>query len=590
MTIIRHDLLLQQRSRRPNFRAEIELYPYATELYEELNDIEIIGRIKNIPQLGIIKVKKRLRKTRYDYMMLQLYLHQLIKKNLQGQLQLTYNNPVKACEFSEEFKYSNKDKMPTLGDILQLLTIVYNIGHFYNTFTASRAVIIMASQNDTFRNMIYDGSNDCRYQEAASKILDNQNYQIIHLINSLLVLKKCDQTKPAVVLATEVLYAYINKNTHKEESKLNYIFSIFRSVRTVSYMAYDLEIANIPLTIDLCNEGAMILLLKELLSEYNNTLPTQNLVESISKLLDDTVYNENSNAICYYRISRRIATLLRLDSDFTSKNFYDEFFIPKDSVFNKPYLRKRDYIEENILKLTFQSKYRDISRRLLSDLEKINNLRVGYYDRHFGEQTILISIKKKCEKPKKTIAAFRALKCTLSALKKNKDLDASNIMYLLGAKFFLFYLFDENPVVIKPTIDKKKCVLCTRGKKRRVKEVNFLLENSIGNEDENHEAQFMINYLNKDEINDTSICIPSSILVYKKDFVGRKLCEFDGLVIHPMRKKEQIIFLEAKNTANRPGYSKKCLKEKLDKFSFCNSNPDIQNIAHDAIFKYSVGE
>lgn len=43
----------------------------------------------------------------------------------------------------------------------------------------------------------------------------------------------------------------------------------------------------------------MLLLLKELLSEYNNNQSSNHLVGSITKLLDDTVYKENSNAILH---------------------------------------------------------------------------------------------------------------------------------------------------------------------------------------------------------------------------------------------------------------------------------------------------
>ena len=85
------------------------------------------------------------------------------------------------------------------------------------------------------------------------------------------------------------MYSYINEPLLPEESKLKYAFVIFRNIRTVSYMAYDLQIAEMPLTIDLCNEKAMLLLLKELLSEYNNNQPSNHLVGSIAKLLDDTV-------------------------------------------------------------------------------------------------------------------------------------------------------------------------------------------------------------------------------------------------------------------------------------------------------------
>lgn len=586
--IIKHDLLPKQKARKHNLKVEIDLYPYATELYDELNKIGIIDRIKIIPQLGVIKVSKKLQKTRYDYVMLQLYLHQLIKKHLQGQLQLTYNNKVKAYEFGKNFKYLSKNEKPTIGDVLQLLTIIYNIGHFSNTFTASRAVTMMANSDNIFYNLICSSSSDEHYKDAAIKILDGQNYQRMHLLNSLLILEKCDQTKQSIILAKAILYAYINENPHEGSRKLHYVFSIFRNVRTVSYMAYDLQIADTPLTIDLCNEKAMLLILKELLSEYNNTTSSRRLIESISKLLDDTVYNEISNAICYYKISKRIVAALQKEQDFTHTDFYEKYFISKDSVFNKSYSHKRDYMQSQILKLTFQSEHRHISKNLLADLEKINNTRVGYYDRHSGEQTILVSVKSKCDRHSKTLAAFKTLKCAISGLRKIENISPSDSRYLLCTKFFLFYLFDENPVVIKPTIDEKTCVLCTRGKNSRVTEINNLLKDSHSTDDVRHETDFMIKCLQSDPTNDTSICVPASIVIYQKNATGKSLRELDGIIIHPMRKEEQVIFLEAKNTANKPAFGEKCLKEKFDILQIKYSTEDIKIINHDAMMKYTV--
>ena len=79
---IRYDLLPKIKTRKHNLRVIIDLYPYAAELYDELDNIGIIDRVKDIPQLGVIKVKKKLAKTRFDYIMLQLYLHKLIKNQL----------------------------------------------------------------------------------------------------------------------------------------------------------------------------------------------------------------------------------------------------------------------------------------------------------------------------------------------------------------------------------------------------------------------------------------------------------------------------------------------------------------------------
>lgn len=143
MTIITHDLLPKQKTRKHNMKVKIELYAYATELWDELEDSGFISRVKEIPQLGVIKVVKKLAKSRYDYIILQLYFHQIIKKNLQSHLRLSYNNYVSGEVFQSSFE--GIDDKPSIADILQLLCIIYNIGHFYNTFTASRAVTMLAS-------------------------------------------------------------------------------------------------------------------------------------------------------------------------------------------------------------------------------------------------------------------------------------------------------------------------------------------------------------------------------------------------------------------------------------------------------------
>lgn len=583
-----YDILPKHKAQKYNLKVEIDLYPYATELYEELDKIGIIERIKELPQLGVVKVKRKLAKTRFDYVMLQLYLHKLIKTHLQGDLRYTYNNYINSKEFGKDYVYPNKKNKPSMGDIFQLLTIIYNVGHFYNTFTSSRAITMIAQEDNVFFNMVVNACEDERYQSAARIILESNNYQRLHLLNSILVLEHCDKSKESISVALEILYSYINERELPEESKLKYAFSIFRNVRTISYMAYDLQIAETPLTIDLCNEKAMLLLLKELLSEYNNNQSSNYLVGSITKLLDDTVYNENANAICYYQISRKIASLLERKIDYTCINYYSDLFVNKNSILNQTYTHRRDYVQSQILKLTFTSEQRGISESLLSELEKINNTRVGYYDRHSGEQTILVSIKRNCNSAAKRYAAYKTLKCTVKYLRRISNISSYDTRFLLAVKFFLFYLFDENPVVIKPTINRDKCVVCTRGKNARIKELQSLLDFSIGNEDEKYEVDFLLTQLDNDSINDTTITIPASILVYQKDAVGRKLCEFDGLIIHPMRKLNQVIFLEAKNREKRPSLSKKCLIEKFDKFSFECASEDIEIVEHSAFWRYSI--
>ncbi len=584
--IIEHNLLKKQKSRKYSSKVEVDLYETATELYEELDSKGIIDRIKDVPQLGVINVSKNLKKSRYDYTVLQLYFHQLIKNNLQDHLEPTYNNYLKASDFRKGLNFITKKWKPSIADLLQVLAIVYNIGHFYNTFVSSRAMIIYATQCAEFRDLIIQSSDDALYQCAARKLLDEANYQRFHLINSLLILQKCDQTKQSVRLAQELLYAYINENTLSEDNKLHYVFWLFRSVRNVAYVSYDLQIAKTPLTIDLCNPNALLVLFKELLSAYNDSQSTKQLVDSISKLLDDTVYNEESHAICYYMISQRMVSKLRQIPSWSEENYYHDYWICKDSLFNSVYSQRKDYVKTGILKLTFAENQNEYSRQLFNILNHTNGVRAGYYDRHHGEQTILVSLKRSCKtKPQ---VAFRILKIVVSSLRRIPDVDATDPRYLLATKFFLLYLFRENPVIIKPTIHPEVCVICTKGKRQRISALQKLLISGYGNADERHEAENICSILRNDERNDTCIIVPASILAYAKEKSGKKLCEFDGVILFPTRKQKSIVFLEAKNTKDKPAFGKVCLTEKLVKLNIPFNEDDIQIQGKDAVLYYEM--
>lgn len=582
---IRYNILPQKKNIKSNLNITIDLFPLATELYNELDKIGFISRLQEVPQLGVIKVNSHFEKNRYDYIILQLYLHQLVKKNLQNILRLTYNNKLHEGDFLSGFKYKKDSTEATIGDVLQILTLVYNIGHFYNTFTSSRAVVMMAVENGNYRNAILNASKNERYRHAAQEILDKRNYQRLHLLNTLLVLEQCNQNLDSVLLATELIYDYLDDKRYSTEDKLYYVFSLFKNIRTISFISYDLQIARTPITLDLCNEKTMLVLLNELLSVYNNNLPVSMLIKSLNKMLDDTVYNENSSAICYYKISRKIVKELKKAPD---KYEYYALFLDKQSILNKAYKHTKDYVQKDILKLTFSEKERKIAEVLLNSLESINNVRVGYYDRHSGETTIVVSIKNRCSNKKKIVAAFKVLQNVIKQLRKITDIGSSDVRFLLSTKFFLTYLSDSNAVVINPTIDKEICVLCTKGNSSRIKTINRLMLQNFANEDTAHEAKFLVKCLENDRKNDVAICVPASIVIYHKTAIGRKLCEFDGLIIYPNRKNKQIVFLEAKNRRKSPTEGKKCLQKKLADLNIQLSNNEIEVVDFDARLFYSI--
>lgn len=586
MAIIEHDLLPKQKLQKRNLKVKVDLYPYATELYDELLAMGLIERLKMTPQLGVIKVPKKLMKSRYDYAVLQLYFHQIIKKELQSKLELTYNNPIRSSEFSPDFQYLTTSKTPTIADMLQLLTFVYNLGHFHNTFTSSRAVVLASDVNPVFYDKVVFSSANPEFQEISKKLLDDHNYQSLHLLNSLLVLERCNPSLQSVQLAQKLIYSYLNLSNIPEKSKLHYVFKIFKTVRNASYISYDLQISKMPITIDLCNIDSLVILFQELLAIYNDQLPATNLFNSIGKLLDDTVYNENADALCYYRISRKIANTLIKDNELNSKDYYKDLWLSPDSILNKKHLQNRDYSSNAILKLTFSYCDRVLSKELLIALERLENTRVGYYDRYTGERTLLVSIKNKCTS--KHVVAFRVLKTVVSYLRRVSSPSISDTRFLLATKFFLYYFFDENPIIIKPTVDSDKCVLCTRGKKQRSAAVKTILANEYGDKDDRHEVEFLHSRLLNDENNDTSVLVPASILVFMKNTPAKSLCEFDGLIIHPMRKQSQIILLESKNTNETPSFAKKCLSDKLKKLNIPFTPDNIETVGFDAFLEITL--
>ena len=314
--LISHDLLKTQKTRKQHLRVTVELYDYGTELYNELSRIGIIEQLSNVPQLGAIRVEHKLEKSRYDYVILQLYLHQLVQENLGKNLKFTYGSGIKLHEFGADESRLRGIGEISVADIVQVLTLAYNIGHFYNTFVSSRAVIMMSNVNGNFRQLLYNGSTDERFSQILETYLADKNYLRFHLLNSLLVLDKCNPNLHSVKLAREILYAYINEDALEQNNKLKYAFSLFRSVRSVAYIAYDLQVAKVSFTIDLNDEKAMILLLGELLSQYNDRRSSTQLIQSISKLLDDAVYNENSNVLCHCGIAKRIVESNRTRKDF----------------------------------------------------------------------------------------------------------------------------------------------------------------------------------------------------------------------------------------------------------------------------------
>ena len=213
------------------------------------------------------------------------------------------------------------------------------------------------------------------------------------------------------------------------------------TIRNVAFISYDLQIANIPLTLDINNENQLALFMGELLSEYNDKTSMQKLVSAIIKMLDDTVYNEPIKAICYHQISKSIVKQIKETGNFKNSSYYKFLWQDSNSVCNKGYPQKKPYIQAEILKLTFTSDERSGAMGLFYKLDQIKGTYVGYYDRFSGERTILVSISKKAVHHGKI--AFRILKEVVSFLRHLPNTAPEDKLFLLVVNFFYFIIFNN---------------------------------------------------------------------------------------------------------------------------------------------------
>lgn len=552
------DLVLGKSGKRKNQEEKLTicLMGVATDLYNELESKQFICRIQELNQLGPIRVLKRHQKSRLDYMKLQLYLHQIIKGS-KMRLEYTYGSNLESSNLPSSSPLAKEKFKTSVSIALQVFTIAYNIGHFFNTFTASRAVLMAARTNPEFRKNLLKSSADPRFHPLVEEMLNQYDYKKIHLVNSILVLEELDQSIRGVRLAKELIYAYLEPEQLPEGSKFQVVFDYFRKVRDVSYIAFDMAIAETPFEIDLRNEAALINFFKELMDVHNDHAFAENLIESMDKLLDDVLYNESRNAICHFKMSQSMVR--KLGSETGDYDYYEDLWLNKGSIFNQKYPASADFGSDMVLKLTFSEDEKVQAIDLYDRLQRKNHVRCGFYERRHGEWTILLALTKDCDN--KAGAAFLVLKLVTSFL-RDQNASPKDLRYLITTVFFLYFYFNDHYVRIDPIVDDKTVLLFSRGHRRKAELVDKLPKGHMS-EDAKAEVKFLRSRLEEDKISDGSIIIPASVKVL--DGEKGQLCEIDGMIIHPYRTSEQIILLEAKNIHKKPGTARKCLREKLKK-------------------------
>lgn len=559
---------------------ELDLYPLSEELFDEFERMGMIDRLKSVPQLGSIAINNCLSKTRYDYLILQLWLHKKTHDLINEILEYSYASTMHKEDFAHNFPFSPPHEKPTVEEFIQTFSLVYNIGHCCNTFLASRAMIFALQQSIGLFESFVSQFDDPRIRPLIRKLIDTENYHHFHLLNSILVLEQCDETLFSVKIAKELIFSYFSISTCSK--KLKYVFNLFKKIRNFSITTFDLQLDHTPFRIRLTNDNSLKKFLTEYLEKYNDNQKSIQLVESLTKLLSTFIYNEERRVIKTYYIAKGIGKKLIRQG---INDYYNSLFLNIDSPINKKPSSSLN-IDTNYMKLTFCHDESTIAQALLNKLDHMNNVRAAKYNRHDGHSTIIVSVNKKHRTNK--ALQLRILKTVVSHLRKLPGIKNDDIRYLIASKYFLSHFLNNRRIRINPTGEynnKNICTYCIKGAKAKQNELSKHLS-FYNDEGEKHEIENMINFLLNDTKRDLSLLIPASIVVF--DVSGSNTdVEFDGFVINPWRVSDQLIFLEAK-VSRAAGNAKRELRKKLIKLGFEVNPNDIIRTGNDAFYNYTI--
>jgi len=231
-----------------------DIYNNTTELFNILNYYSHDKRLRDSDQLGVMRrVYPGAHHTRYEYVFLQwALLSELVKVKKSAETNYGLNSGLK--EISKMPMLSDK---PTGGDILQSLILLANAGHLPETFTTSRALLQALKDCKELRKCFKQGLQKVD-RIIFDQIMDEFNVYNVQYMVMLFLLNRYPKLKyegETIIYPFEILRNYIistNETTSdSKEGSLRKLWSIYRSIRRIAYLALDSHYTPVPFSIDI---------------------------------------------------------------------------------------------------------------------------------------------------------------------------------------------------------------------------------------------------------------------------------------------------------------------------------------------------
>lgn len=338
-------------------KCEILIYgDYASQCYKFLKDNDVIERLKNTEQLGLIKESMEgIHHSRWEYVILQMFL-------------LNRVCDTKKYSLSHKFELNLNDNKESLSgaELIQIWILLLNSGHLYGTFSSERGVLKAINDNCSlykkFKERIPNGLEDW-----FENVVSGCNFYKMNILNSIYFLNTSQKRSKTISgnkltdFYIELLKIFIKeKYDDNLDYKVKNFKKVFNTIRQISYLLLDSQYFSLPF-------------------KFN---------------LTDFMVNFEENFNEFFSQSSHMNTLLQdYDNLLSSKLYLSDiylrnFAIHEYSVYNKfskiTYTKHRN-IKSDLMSIKFDTaffnKYEhyDTILKVEFDLDKINNEDIKKY-------------------------------------------------------------------------------------------------------------------------------------------------------------------------------------------------------------------
>lgn len=259
----------------------LELSSKILKIYEENNETE---RQKQTPHLGLISQAFRVSNhTRYDYLILQSVISEIIENTFKGTINAQGNIKINGHEYIG-------------NDIIKSWILLSNFGHCKNTIGDEKTLLLYSVQKKSFKNQLLRSIKDEELKLWSKTVIENFDYVNFHHIISIYRLYKC--LKRRVPLRIEILNVYklflLKDGGNKSQVnpiQLIQLKNIYQLIRDLSIISLDSRNSSLPINIDILGT---ILTMDNFEKRYQNSKVSNFLKPFYSMLYNHLYLNVKS--------------------------------------------------------------------------------------------------------------------------------------------------------------------------------------------------------------------------------------------------------------------------------------------------------